>query len=236
MREGFNGGKLARKLALSGLPLKYIQSAVRELSEHWQDLKEEGLEQGLSLPEAEAAATRRIGETETLARSITEKLRESTWAGRHAIFTFCLLPLLAVVAWWAVFTYSAGWATGAIQWSDNKALPEPNWPLLIGLLNWCKIGAAAVLPLLFCWLSVRSFCGYQGALLACIVFSLHNGMHFVRLTPPGASNKGGFEMGYSVHSSFLLYDIPGFALPFLTFMLVLFVSLKLKTKLLKPYL
>jgi hypothetical protein len=161
-------------------------------------------------------------------------MKRSTWIGRHPWIVFCLLPFVAVIAWWALFLYPTCWASGLFQWSENKSLPEPNWVFLQQLL-WCiKAGAAIALPWLFCWVAGRCFCRFKWAVVAVALLSVHSGLHFARFTPPGSTGHANFAMGYVVRRDLRGLDLPGFGLPLLTLAAFRWQQLKQRNKLTKP--
>jgi hypothetical protein len=217
----------ARRLLFRGVAARYIHKALRELADHREDLTTEGLEQGLTLAEAQLLAARKLGNPETLADAFVKQMQDSTWVGRHPLVSFCVLPLAAVVAWWAAFVVVAGWGTGALQWSANRTLPQPNWQLLQDAVEWCPIAAAAVLPFLFCWVARRSFRGFKWAFVACGILSLHSGFQFARLKLPEAGRHADFVVGYRIPPS-LPENVSGLALPLLVF--ALFVLLQINTQ------
>jgi hypothetical protein len=219
---------LARKLLLRGLPQAYVRRAIGELAEHWEDLKGEALDAGLSLSEAEARATRDLGDAETLAATLAAKMQRGSWFGRHPILGFCWLPIGAILVWWLGFCLVAGWTSGAWQWSDNRSLPEPNWLLLQAMVSWCPVAAAAASPALFCWIATRSFRGFKWAFIACAIVSLHQGIQFARLTSPGSDGQVEFRVGYKFRAGFLPSNGPGFAIPWLV--LGGFVLLRFRTR------
>lgn len=227
MREGFEREKLARKLLLRGISPVYIQSTMQELAEHWEDLREESLATGASSEQAEEYATKAIGDTETLAACITERLSKATWFGRHPVLLFFLCPLLSLIIWWAGYCLIAGWSSGAIQWSRDKSVP-PDWAQLQALLEWGATGAAVLLPLFFCWVASRISAGFKCAFLACFLIAIHAAFHFAQLTPSPTGGDTTFTMGYTARSNFLHNNVAGFAMPILVF--VLFVLFRLRMK------
>jgi hypothetical protein len=90
-----------RRLIEMGCPARRLQEQVRELADHYEDLKLAALEDGLSEPEAEARATALLGNPVMLAENIVAGLRESSWWGRHPFIGFVLLPPLGFVFVWA---------------------------------------------------------------------------------------------------------------------------------------
>lgn len=227
MREDDVLLRFARRLLFRGLAPAYIQRALRELAEHREDLTTDATDHGLTLAKAQTLAARKLGDPETLADAFVKQMQGSSWLGRHPLVSFCVLPLVAVVAWWAAFMVVAGWGTGAMQWSANRTLPQPDWQMLQDFVEWCPIAAAAVLPFLFCWVARRSFCGFKWAFLACGILSLHSGLQFAKLTLPEAGRHADFVVGYRIPPN-LPENLPAFALPLLAF--ALFVLLQIKTE------
>ena len=84
--------QLERRLADLGCPARERERRARELAEHYQDLKQASLEEGLSEAAAEARANELLGEPVSLAEQLAGVLRQSSWWGRHRIIGFCFLP------------------------------------------------------------------------------------------------------------------------------------------------
>src|SRR5436189_4610752 len=85
-----------RRLIELGLPMDRIRRNIQELADHHEDLKRDALEEGLSEAAAEARATERLGEPVALAERVAAVLRNSSWCGRHPVFSFCILPPLGI--------------------------------------------------------------------------------------------------------------------------------------------
>lgn len=222
-----NFDTVGRKLLWRGFSAEYAQRATRELREHWEDLRDEWLKAGHSLPEAEARANDALGDVQDLPHELAARMRSNSWVGRHRIFGFFLLPLVGLIVWWTLFLYSMGWSSGALAWSHDSTLSQPDWEVLQRSLKWCQWSAAVVLPVGFAWLARRTGSGLGWGLLAAALFALHNGMHFARITPPGGSDPG-FMMGYTIRLNWFELNYAGFALPLLAFIIFIYGGLKLQ--------
>ena len=67
-----------RRLVEMGCPSRRLAESVHELAEHYEDLKQAALEDGLSEKEAEAQASARLGNPVLLAENAVNMLRESS--------------------------------------------------------------------------------------------------------------------------------------------------------------
>src|SRR5262245_22958675 len=107
-----------RRLFELGCPSAQVRRMVREIAEHYEDLKLTAMEEGLSDTEADQRAEARIGEPNTLAEELAASLRRSSWLARHPFVGFCLLPPLGIIAsfaaalavFWVLFSF---WLTPA---------------------------------------------------------------------------------------------------------------------------
>jgi hypothetical protein len=109
MPEAISISQFERRLVEMGCPSRSLKERVRELAEHYEDLKQAALEEGLSEREAEEQAGARLGDPITLAENAVMLSRQSSWWGRHPIIGFCLLPYPAFILGWSVCWVSLYW-------------------------------------------------------------------------------------------------------------------------------
>jgi hypothetical protein len=106
-----------RRLVQMGCPGRRLTEYVHELSEHYEDLKQAALEEGLPEQEAEAQARELLGDPVFLAENAVIMLRQSSWWGRYPILGFCVLPIPAfIVAGVVCWAFMGGlcWLLGFI--------------------------------------------------------------------------------------------------------------------------
>ena len=197
--------RLEQRLADLGCPARERERRAREMAEHYEDLKNAGLEEGLSEAAAEARANELLGEPVSLAEQLAAVLRQSSWWGRHRIIAFCVLPpliifaasvlsLLAVLAGLRLCFSASEWSVLADQGSGFR--------LLVIAVELANYAATAGISLLFCWLAQRSISGVRWAMLACGVCSLQSYFGYCRIAPHAVS------IGYSLSPDWICVLIP----------------------------
>jgi hypothetical protein len=192
-----------RRLAEMGCPARRLREKVRELADHYEDLKLAALEDGLPENEAGALAAAKLGDPVVLAENIMTGVRQSSWWGRHPFIGFCLLPpLVSVVLWPAcggafysfcrllgrLFgpAYDCDVKTASVLCDDPVAFHSFLTPL--------KEGVDAVTYIIltagFCWLARRSAVGLKWMLATCAACVLTSLFFFCSIHPHN------FTMGF----------------------------------------
>lgn len=105
-----------RRLVELGCPPRPLEERVRELAEHYEDLKQAALDEGLPEREAEGQAVARLGDPITLAENAVTLIRQSSWWGRHPIIGFCLLPFPVFILGWTACWVSLFWLCRILGW------------------------------------------------------------------------------------------------------------------------
>src|SRR5688500_16492626 len=91
---------IRRRLLNEGFARAYADRTARELREHWEDLVEESIRQGLTRSEAEAQANLQLGVARQIGDQLATRLRETSWLGRYPTAAFAGLAVVATVIWW----------------------------------------------------------------------------------------------------------------------------------------
>ncbi len=159
-----------KRLARQLLPPSYVQRFIEELSDHLDDLKEEGMDQNSSS---------RLGKPEQVAEAAAVAYRRRSFLGRHpmaAFLVFGISPVVSLVALVALVMF--GLRARPNSWDD---------PLFAGLN---RIGPSAsavaayltsvsvvvipsiVVSILYCWLVGRSGINKKWVLLSCTILSV----------------------------------------------------------------
>ncbi|HTA29746.1 MAG TPA: hypothetical protein VK731_04645, partial [Candidatus Cybelea sp.] len=196
MHEAVAIGQFERRLVELGCPPARLREKVRELAEHYDDLKEAAMGEGLTEAEAGARAEAQLGDSVLLAENTVAMLRQASWWGRHPVLGFCFLPLLA---FWPVWLCCSGvlvgacWLLGRIfgpvyQFADDAARVASANPEMFrsfvapanDALGFCAIFLTA---LMFCRLAYRSAAGMKWMWTACLLCSLDGIVNYATIEP-----------------------------------------------------
>jgi hypothetical protein len=83
-----------------GLPAEYAERATTEFADHHHDLVEELQATGLSASQATTEASRRLGDSRTLAKKTVREYQRRFWCGRWRVATFALFPIPLLALLW----------------------------------------------------------------------------------------------------------------------------------------
>jgi len=198
-----------RRLFELGCPARYSERSIAELAEHFDDLTQARIDEGLEPATARARASEELGEPTIIADRLVASFRQARWLGRHPIIGFCLLPPLflmlflpaTALALYGLFLLSNLFSHHSIPLDEFKTAVEAapaafaEWrnPLL------CLIHSVpiAVNTILFCKLVARSALGTKWLIVTCAVSSAAGFFMWTGFSPSG------FYLGYgspSVHN------------------------------------
>jgi hypothetical protein len=180
MPEAIVIAQFERRLIEMGCPARRLAEYVHELGEHYEDLKQAALEEGLPEKEAEAQARELLGDPVFLAETAVAILRQSSWWGRHPVLGFCVLPIPAFIIAGAVCLAFMGglcWLLGfifgpayRIDASIGHALSDDAgaFKMFVTPFNTgTHLGAIFLVLLVFCWMARRAAMGLKWMLAAC---------------------------------------------------------------------
>ena len=192
MRDSNLIRKFERRLVELGCPVATIRRAVQEMADHYEDMQQAALQEGLSAADVEVRAEKQLGEPLALAEHAASGSRQSSWWGRHRIVGFCILPPLCFGPAWLLCVLLCGslfwlielvfgdsaenWVTG-IMAQTGKA--GAFLPIFEAVLNASMIG---VFVCLFCLLARRSAAGLKWAIFACATSAVHGLFFHINLT------------------------------------------------------
>jgi hypothetical protein len=167
--------KFEGRLLQLGCSIPQVRRHVRELADHYEDLKFTAMEEGLSEAEAARQADEQLGEPVALAEHAMAMLRQSSWFGRHPFIGFCLLPPAAIFLFsfcvpCLVLDFLKSFFDGPL-WSV-LADGGPGFRYLQGTLSLAYYGSIVFGVILFCSLARRSGLGLKWVLLVCAICSL----------------------------------------------------------------
>ena len=90
--------EIEERLLRAGVAPRHVRRYLRELGDHFADLKAEEMRAGRGTKEAESAALTRLGKAEDLARAMIEQRHFQSWCGRAPWAVFGLGSLAALGA------------------------------------------------------------------------------------------------------------------------------------------
>jgi hypothetical protein len=200
-------GQFERRLVELGCPAAKLREKVRELADHYEDLRLAALEEGVSEKDAKARADAQLGDTVQLAEKIVAVLRQSSWWGRHPIIGFCWLPLFAFTPAWLL----CGGILAGLCWLMARLFgPTYNFDAQAldalrhdsGAFNTFASPVNAALTffavllsgLLFLWLARRSALGLKWMVLTCAITSANSFFVYSTIQP------GSVAVGYALPS------------------------------------
>ena len=201
MREPASCADVRRRLVRHGLPADRIERIVRELSEHWEDLRTAALDRGCPPAEAVAEAEARLGHPEQLAVEAISGLRRSSWLGRHPVVALCLAPLLlapvlmgliAGPLWcldqWVHFSH----------WGDPAG--QPNEQLIVGVTWGIYYAALVGAPAWICWWSWRAGLGLRWVLAMCAWSALASLVRYFNADSTSRQITAGFRFPWPLNA------------------------------------
>lgn len=181
--------ELQARLASQGLPRHYVQRLVEEMTDHFQDLKEETMGQ-LAEPYA------RLGEPQQIADAAVAAYRRRSWIARHptmAFLVFAVSPILSLVASCFVGVLLLALAAHGLGFIDENGqhLGSSAAAWLVYLLPVVTIVLpAAALTAAYYGLARWAGTGRRWMLVSCLVISVLAGVTMCSVTlsdTPGQS-------------------------------------------------
>jgi hypothetical protein len=103
--------ELREQLLRAGVAPRHMRRYLRELADHFADLRAEEDRPGRNAADAEAAAMARLGSMDNLAKAMIEQRQFQSWCARAPWAMFSIAPALILAAAWAValFILWSGW-------------------------------------------------------------------------------------------------------------------------------
>ena len=96
---------LEERLIDAGIAPKRVRRTVREMRDHFEDLVEAGVQQGLKPAAAQEQALRQLGQVEDLAREMAARPELRSFASRYPRTAIVVYPLACLVVLPAVPVY-----------------------------------------------------------------------------------------------------------------------------------
>ena len=162
---------LGPALTRRGMARADAERLVGELEDHVGDLTEVLRSKDKDAESAHAAALRHLGDPQQLMEEFMSEYRARTFAGRHPVWAFVVLPIpLLVLSHLGVGLLAALAGAAMLQWLDRNSAV-----MMCGAygLYWVAVVAPYVLATaLYCRMAWRSGRGWKWFCAACAQFAL----------------------------------------------------------------
>jgi hypothetical protein len=200
--------QLRCRLAELGCPRGRLNRFTREVADHREDLILAATRSGQAMSAASEAAYRQLGDPLTLADSLMNSFRRSSWWGRHYLFAFGFLPLVAFPLVWGLFMYmqfQLAYAIGfhfdypGLHSIGNNPVTFQHWATFA---YGCDYAAITLVSMLICRLARRSGVSLIWMTIACLV-----GATYALVTYTHVSRHSYF-VGLTFHPQWLRAAIP----------------------------
>ena len=89
---------LAERLIEAGIAPKHVRRTVAEIRDHYDDLVEAGVEQGLQRDRAQERALQQLGQVDDLVQEMAAHPELRSWASRYPRMAIVVYPLACLVA------------------------------------------------------------------------------------------------------------------------------------------
>ena len=200
--------QLRLRLVELGCPASRRQRMVREVAEHREDLLCALIAEGVTPAEAEARAEERLGDPRMLAENLMESVRQSSWCGRHRVFAFGVLPMLAFPLFWATvlclnlslaYGFGFGWDKKRLHAAaGNPAI----FPQLASVAYAADYLSIALVTVALCLLASRAAVRKGWMLLGCLICAAYSVFLYTYVSPRN------YTIGLSTHPQWLRAAIP----------------------------
>jgi len=182
-KETFLSG-LSARMARLGWPTRHVRRIMQEVTDHWNELEQEGRERGLDQAAASDFAWQRLGDPRALVDTYESTMCRASWAGRHPIVSFILLPPLALLTWFLCWTAMAAGASEL--YAKLLGLNAPDWGSYLTVLFGVKVihyTGVFTVPIFFWWWARTNFRGLKWRWIACAMCALHGMLNQVTVRP-----------------------------------------------------
>jgi hypothetical protein len=166
-----------------GLPIEYAQRAAAEIADHHRDLIDELQATGMSTPQAEMEATRRLGDARNLVKQTVREYQRRRWCARWPLLTFLIAPLpLLILSWTATALLVMGvfWPfikLGLVQTDQHDGIiSTAEWIADRLVVAWFLFAVPAMLVVVFARIARRAALSWQWVVLATCILAFSTGM------------------------------------------------------------
>jgi hypothetical protein len=145
------------RLARQALPSAYIERLTEELSDHLEELKEDGME---------ANPSARLGEPEQVVAAAAAAYRRRSFIGRHVTAAFAVFAISPVIVQYVMILVGT-MAMVIVRGPFGLSLPEDRW-----MVSSVALVTSAFISILFGQLAIWLGVGKKWTIVSCVVLGV----------------------------------------------------------------
>jgi hypothetical protein len=189
-----------------GLPDRTIRRMVAELRDHLADAAEEKPAGAGGTACCQPPIEARLGTPDEVAEAARTNLLAGSFAARHPVLTFLVLPIPLTLAGWALMLIAT---IGLFKLGDRvpwvamyvKHRSLADWPLVLlyfaPMLEFCvRIQPPVLVTILCCRWSQRALRGGRWSVISCALVAILFGMFSSTFQLPIRPQRGSWAMGF----------------------------------------
>jgi hypothetical protein len=187
--------ELRKEFVRRQLPPHYAQRLLAELSDHFNDFKEDRM----STDAADfKSVVHQLGSPRDIGAAATAQYRRQRFSGRHPLLVFAVLPIVSLPMLFVGLLFGVGWMLYLIAPEETLAAGgvEPDWVPLVFQTAVCAfvILPAIALSLMLCRAARKAALGWKWPLAACLLLALLSGSAFTKVVRQKSADKPGLLM------------------------------------------
>lgn len=192
--------ELRKELVRHQLPPHYAKRLLAELTDHFNDFKEDRMSTDAKNLES---VVHQLGSPGDIGAAAAEQYRRQRFSGRHPFLVFAILPVISLPMLFVGLLFGVGWMLYLLLPDDTLGAiggAEPDWvPFVFQTLVCAYIILTAIgLSLMLCRSARKAALGWKWPLASCLLLALLSGSVFTKVQAKSADKPGMLLMGVGV--------------------------------------
>jgi hypothetical protein len=184
--------ELRKELVRRKLPPHYVRRLLAELSDHFNDFKEDHMSTDATDFES---VVHQLGSPRDIGAAATAQYRRQRFSGRHPFLVFAVLPIVSLPILFLGLMFGIGWLLYLLLPENALAAidgAEPDWlPLVFQTIICAYIILPAIgLSLMLCRSARKAALGWKWPLASCLMLAVLSGSVSTKVTAKTANKPG----------------------------------------------
>jgi hypothetical protein len=188
--------ELRKEFVRRKLPPLYSQRLLADLSDHFNDFKEDRMSTDATDFES---VVHQLGSPRDIGAAATAQYRRQRFSGRHPFLVFAVLPIVSLPVLFVSLLFGIGWLLYLIVPEETLAPNgvEPDWVPMVGQALICAfiVLPAIGLSLMLCHSARKAALGWNWPLASCMLLAVLSGTVFTKVEAKTADKPGLFLLG-----------------------------------------